>query len=192
MQGFYGIADAHYGALDRQTRLLLDGGACAIQLRCKGWSTHAITTSAKICHSLCRERDIPLIINDHILPEVSDGTHLGQKDGSFERHKLPTGYLVGRSTHTLQQLKNAIHEEVDYVGFGPVFPTTTKLDASPTVSLHEVQQAASMGIPVVAIGGINLVRIGELKASGIQAWTAISAIWEHEDPLAQIRAFSRA
>ena len=191
MQGFYGIADAHYGAVDQQTKLLLQGGAFAIQLRCKGWSIQQITASAQDCHALCRDRGIPFLINDHILPEFSDGAHLGQDDGSFKRHHLPAGFLVGRSTHSIQQLHDAIQEGVDYVGFGPVFPTHTKTDTSPRVTLGDLQQAGSAGIPVVAIGGITLERLPKIQECGIRSWTAISAIWEHADPIAQIRAFSR-
>jgi thiamine-phosphate pyrophosphorylase len=80
---------------------------------------------------------------------------------------------------------------VDYVGFGPVFPTGTKVNPGPAVGLQILAEAARHSVPVVAIGGIRLDRLADLQATGVHAWTAISAVWRSADPLHAIQAFSK-
>src|SRR5690606_12497101 len=99
---------------------------------------------------LCREAGVPFIIND--FPEIAarvgaDGVHVGQDDGSLAdvREKihfaLPaprSEFLIGRSTHSPEQARAALVEGFDYIGFGPLFPTPTKL-GRPGIGLENVQ-----------------------------------------------------
>jgi len=190
LRGFYGIADKAFGSLEDQVISLLGGGACAIQLRWKSGTLPELQKAAHALLPLCREANTPLLLNDFFLPHCSDGMHLGQDDGAFDRHSLPPNFIVGRSTHNLLELSAAIAEGVDYVGFGPVFSTQTKTSAGGGLGLQALATAARAPVPMVAIGGISLERLPDVRATGVDAWTAISAIWTAESPDDAIRAFS--
>jgi thiamine-phosphate pyrophosphorylase len=135
---------------------------------------------------------VPLLLNDHgSLAHLGDGVHLGQADGPCDRAALPPGALIGRSTHDLQQLAAAIAEGVDYVGFGPVFVTTTKVGALPARGLEALAAVvAASTIPVVAIGGLELASMPQVRATGVAGWAVISAILAAPDPTASARAFA--
>lgn len=190
LHGFYGIADADFGDIEHQVRLLLEAGVCAIQLRCKAWSTERLEASAAALFPACDQAETPLILNDIVLPHCSHGAHLGQEDGPLPRSQCPEGFLLGRSTHSLDQLRRAIEEGADYAGFGPVFGTQTKTNAGTSVGLDQLQEAVSLGLPLVAIGGVTLERLEQVRNTGTASWTAISAIWGAPDPVSALRAFN--
>ncbi|MEC7241445.1 MAG: thiamine phosphate synthase [Myxococcota bacterium] len=189
-RGFYGIADAQFGPIERQVRHLIDTGACAIQLRCKTWKPARLESTAAALFPACERAGIPLILNDVFLPHCSHGTHLGQEDGELPRVGVPEGFLFGRSTHSIPQLVRAIEEGANYAGFGPVYGTQTKANAGPSLGIHQLREAVSLGLPLVAIGGITLARLEEVRGTGTASWTAISAVWTAADPLQALRAFS--
>lgn len=191
LRGFYGIADSGFGDPEAQVRLLIDARACAIQLRCKEWSASDVEEIAKAVFPLCDQAGIPLILNDLFLPDCSHGSHLGQEDGPLRRTDCPKGFLIGRSTHSLIQLSDAIEEGVDYAGFGPVFSTTTKKTAGPALGLDTLKKAAQLDLPLVAIGGITLSSLPLVHRSGVSMWTAISSIWSAPDPSAVLRKFTK-
>jgi len=179
MRGLYGIADAGFGDVAVQARMLAAAGAWCVQLRCKGWSRSGIE---ELVAGL--ELPVPLIVNDHL--GLGDGTHLGQGDGPCS-----SAGLWGRSTHTLQEIDAAIAEGVDYVGFGPVFVTTTKEGALQPRGLDGLARAVEHSpVPVVAIGGITLEKLSALRGTGVAAWAPISAIHAAADPMAAARAFT--
>ena len=119
---------------------------------------------------LCAESGARLIANDR--PDLAvlaqcDGVHIGQEDLPLPLVRtLAPGLLVGVSTHNLEQLTAALAERPDYVAFGPVFATASKERPDPSVGLallaeaHAAAQRA--GIPLVAIGGINLERATQI------------------------------
>ena len=173
------MADASFGEVGAQARVLAEAGACCVQLRCKGWSRARIAATVQGL-----DLSVPVLVNDHV--GLGDGGHLGQDDGPW------TGPgLWGRSTHSLQQIDAAVAEGASYVGFGPVFPTGTKDVGRAEVGLEGLRQAvAHSPIPVVAIGGITLDRLQPVMQTGVAAWAVISAIWSASDPRAAARAFS--
>jgi thiamine-phosphate pyrophosphorylase len=137
-----------------------------LQLRAKHASTRDTLELLRALRPLCSEFGARLIANDR--PDLAvlgqcDGVHIGQEDLPLPLVRLlAPGLLVGVSTHTLEQLAAALAEKPDYVAFGPVFGTASKERADPSVGLVLLAQAhvASQraGIPLVAIGGINLER----------------------------------
>ena len=189
-RGLYGIAYAGFGDPVALGRALLAGGATTLQLRCKGWAVADVAAAARALQPLCRDAKVPLVINDHLeLVEagLGDGLHLGQDDGPFDRSRLPPGTLVGRSTHDLAQVAAA---DADYLGFGPVFTTTTKEAAGEARGLDRLAAACrATPLPVVAIGGITADRLPAVEAAGAYAWAVISAILGTSDPEAAARAF---
>ena len=107
------------------------------------------------------------------------GVHLGQDDLSpnAARRLLGDSAVIGRSTHTLEELHVARDEPVDYLAMGPVFETSTKADAAPVVALSGVREARTLYQgPLVGIGGISRSRIGPVLAAGADAVAVISAV----------------
>jgi len=137
-----------------------------LQLRAKHESTRDTLVLLRALRPLCTAFGALLIANDR--PDLAalagcDGVHIGQDDLPLPLVRLlAPGLLVGVSTHTLEQLAAALAEKPDYVAFGPVFGTVSKERADPTVGLALLAEAhaaaRSAGIPLVAIGGINLER----------------------------------
>lgn len=185
MRGLYGIADAGFGDPVVLGQVLLEAGACAVQLRCKGWTTAQVAAALDALRPDCRARGVPLIVNDHAeLAHLADGVHLGQGDGPFP----PRAGLRGRSTHSLQDLERALAEGVDHVGFGPVFGTQTKTGALPARGLEALAEVCTRApVPVVAIGGLTLATLPLVRAAGASAWVMIQAILGAPDPLEAAR-----
>lgn len=187
LRGLYGMADADFGDPLAQGRLLLQAGACAVQLRAKTWSDAQVAQALQALHPHCQRAGVPLIVNDRApLAHLADGLHLGQDDGPFP---ADCG-LRGRSTHTLEQLHQAMEEGADYVGFGPMYATATKSEAGPGQGLDALRQVVAQArLPVVAIGGITQPRLAEVRETGVTSWAVISAVWCAADPLTAARAF---
>jgi thiamine-phosphate pyrophosphorylase len=173
------------------------GGADCVQLRTKDIEDDKLFVLAAEFVKVCREGGVLSIINDRTDIAVTagaDGVHLGQND-------LPTEYarklqlaplIIGRSTHSLKQLRAACDERPAYVSLGPVFSTPTKPTAQP-VGLDYVKQGTKMlggtGIAHVAIGGIKLDNVEDVLNAGANAIAVCSAVTEATDPTAACRAF---
>ena len=136
-------------------------------------------------------------INDRVDIAVAagaDGVHLGQNNLPIEQarklHLVPL--IIGKSTHSLEQLQTCCQEHPTYVGLGPVFATTTKPSAEP-VGLDYVRQAterlADTGIGSVAIGGITSENVEEVLNAGADVIAVCSAVIEVEDPESACRIF---
>jgi thiamine-phosphate diphosphorylase len=192
MRGLYAIIDPEACANDplQVARAVLRGGCAALQLRDKRSSDAEVVRLAQQLGPLCREHAVPFILNDRFWlvrdPAIgASGTHLGQTDRPLEeaRRELGASYSIGVSTHTREQARDAEQRGADLIGFGPVFGTTTKLDADPIVGLDALRAVVMQArIPVVAIGGITLARAPEIAATGAPLAAAISAVCASEDP----------
>jgi thiamine-phosphate pyrophosphorylase len=180
----YAILDLGYVALENAagvTRDLLQGGAGVLQLRAKGHELDAIQQVAKSLIPLCRAAGVPFILNDH--PQLAaelgaDGVHIGQEDGSLREARaiLGPGKLMGRSTHSLDQARAALAEGFDYIGFGPLFPTPTKL-GRPGIGLQDVaamEREVGSNIPAFCIGGIKRGNLDEVIAAGARRVVIVS------------------
>jgi len=159
----------------------LQGGADCIQLRDKSSSKKEILRKAKALRELTRRYGALFIVNDHIdvaLASDADGVHLGQDDLPLvEARKLMKDKVIGISTHSIEQAREAERNGADYIGVGPVFATQTKADVVPPVTLSYVRQvAAEIRIPFVAIGGIKLHNVEEVLAAGATRICAVSEI----------------
>jgi thiamine-phosphate pyrophosphorylase len=122
----------------------------------------------------------------------ADGVHLGQDDlpPAEARRLLGASALIGWSTHSVEQVERAAAEPVDYVAYGPVYPTVTKRDADPAVGLDGLRAARALTRhPLVAIGGITLANARAVSAAGADGLAVISALLGAPDPEASARAF---
>jgi thiamine-phosphate diphosphorylase len=122
-----------------------------------------------------------LIVNDHpdiALAADADGVHLGQDDLPVKEARKIMGKnrIIGISTHTVEQARDAGRDGADYIGFGPVFHTTTK-DAGRPMGIEMLREIKrQVQIPVIAIGGINAENIRPVLETGVDAVAVSSAI----------------
>jgi thiamine-phosphate pyrophosphorylase len=152
----------------------LAGGVDIVQWRDKISSTADAITEARALLKICRRRKIPFIINDRVdvaLAVNPDGIHLGRNDFPVSAARTIFGYgvFIGLSCHNIAQIKAAPMEQLDYLGFGPVFPTKTKTAKKPLGALAYLQAKNATPLPVFAIGGINKKNIAKITGPGARA-----------------------
>lgn len=164
----------------------IEGGATLIQLREKELSEKEFLDEAFRIKKICTSKKIPLIINDNVkIAKETDacGVHIGQSDMELKKARKILGAekIIGVSCQTVEQALQAEKNGADYLGVGAVFSTSTKADADnvPFSTLKEI--CSSVKIPVVAIGGISLQNMSQLKGSGIAGVSVISAIFAQQD-----------
>lgn len=162
------------------------GGATMIQLREKDLPIDEFIKEAFEIKEICKKYDVPFIINDSLdvfLAVDADGIHVGQNDmpANIVRKKIGPNKILGVSAETVEEALLAEKMGADYLGVGTIFNTSTKLDAI-SVSLDTLAQISySVNIPVVAIGGININNIKELKNTMISGISVVSAIFAESD-----------
>ncbi len=178
----------------------LEAGVRLVQYRAKGDAPVGATplaggpaitdqqrlTDARALRQLCARHGALFLVNDRIdlaLAVDADGVHLGQDDlpPAIARRLLGPDRLIGRSTHRLEQLHQAVADGCDYVGVGPVNATPTKPGRDP-VGLDYVRQAAATSpIPFFAIGGIDSTSLEEALAAGASRVAVVRAITQAAD-----------
>ncbi len=131
--------------------------------------------------SLTLKHKTTFIINDYVdiaLMVDADGVHLGQEDMPIEEAKkiLGNGKIIGISTHSLKQATDAQRAGADYIGFGPIFRTTTKDAGRPQGINALIEIKRHIKIPLVAIGGITPENAHDVLRSGADAIAVASGI----------------
>ncbi len=173
----------------------LAGGVDIIQMREKNKPPEELIKLGRGLAALCKKNNALFIVNDSPLIAqecAADGVHLGQKDLdkysiSKTRKIIGSGKIIGVSTHSLAEFQKANAEDVNYIAYGPVFPTQTKDYFIGTQGIKEVLLAAKK--PVVFIGGINLINLDEILKEGAKTIAVIRAIIQSRDISANARAF---
>lgn len=169
-----------------QVKKALEGGATIIQLREKNLDYDSFLKEAIDIKELCHEYGVKFIVNDNIKVAIecdADGVHVGQDDMDVTevRKLIGKDKIIGLSAQTVEQAKLAQEQGADYLGVGAVFITSTKKDAK-NVTFEELKEICdSVDIPVVAIGGISKDNAIELKGTGIDGISVISAIFAQKD-----------
>jgi thiamine-phosphate pyrophosphorylase len=195
MRGLYAIVDpeicanAHSPKAPLEVaRSILTGGCAALQLRDKHADDAAYVQLACDIAALCRQAGVPMIVNDRFwLARAigAQGVHVGQSDAPIDEVRALVGpdVSIGVSTHSLAQARQAQARGADMVGFGPIFPTTSKLAADPVVGLEQLAEVClALTIPVVAIGGITRENVASVRAAGARLAAVISAVCKASDP----------
>ena len=155
-------------------------GAKILQYREKQASRGEMLKTALEMRKITRKYNTLFIVNDFIdiaLLAKADGVHLGQDDIPIgeARGITPHGFIIGISTHSLEQALEAEKQGADYIGCGPVFATPTKENYIPIGPGTVKQVLESVHIPVVAIGGLNLENIPELRKVGVKNFAMVRA-----------------
>ena len=171
----------------------LTGGASAVQYRSKFADAALKRTQAEALARVHAARGGLFIVNDDAalaLAVGADGVHLGVDDGSIAaaREILGPERLIGISCYDRFELaETAVAAGADYVAFGSFYASSVKPGAR-RAGLALLQRAATLGVPVVAIGGITAENAAELKRAGAHAVAVISAVFGAGDPAAIERA----
>jgi thiamine-phosphate pyrophosphorylase len=176
---------------------LLSCGVTCVQLRMKQTSVSTIASIGKSLLALLKPKKIPFIMNDHV--EIAadiqaDGVHLGQQDWAYAkaRHYLGHDKIIGLSIENLEQAQVYGDCDADYFGVGPVFPTTTKRDASPPVGIAQLNKIIHcVNKPIVAIGGINKNNATMLLTLGVDGLAFASAVLLSPHPEEEAKTIAR-
>ncbi|MBT1072576.1 bifunctional hydroxymethylpyrimidine kinase/phosphomethylpyrimidine kinase [Pelotalea chapellei] len=184
--GVYLITDQNEDLVER-VRLALRGGVTALQYRAKDKKHEECLTEARVLQQLCREFGTTFIVNDSVslARELdADGVHLGQDDGSvsYAREQLGDAKIIGKSTHDLNEALQAEKEGADYIGFGAMYPTESKLVTHIPGTQGLAQIRSEVNIPVVGIGGITVGNACRVIDAGADAVAVISSVLSHPRP----------
>lgn len=168
-------------------RDVLGNGATFLQIREKDLDEAEFEQEAQQLKALCSQFRVPFVVNDSVEIAVdidADGVHVGQSDikGRDIRAMIGPDKILGISAGTVEEAKAAEAAGADYIGVGAVFGTSTKKDARNLAGDALRQIAASVDIPVVAIGGISKDNLPQLAGSGVDGIAVVSAIFGAENP----------
>lgn len=188
---FYPILDTALLAarsfdLETAAEVLLDSGVQILQIRHKGHFGRRLFETCERVAGICRGVGALLVINDRadIAAMLPAALHLGQDDlpVADARRILPSPAIIGLSTHNQVQFREADAADVDYLAFGPVFPTRSKENPDPVVGVDELRRLRQLTAkPLVAIGGITRANAGQVLAAGADSVAVISDVLP--DPL---------
>jgi thiamine-phosphate pyrophosphorylase len=164
------------------------GGAGAVQLREKDLSARDLHALGARLQETLAPYNVPLLINDRLdvaLALDTAGVHLAG-------HSLPTAQarrllgshkLIGVSTHSLAEAQHAAAEGADFVVFGPVFTTPSKLAYGPPQGLQQLAAVVrQVPLPVLAIGGIDHTNLPQVIEAGAYGVAMIRAVLAAADP----------
>ncbi|PFA62183.1 thiamine phosphate synthase [Bacillus sp. AFS015802] len=163
----------------------LSGGITMYQFREKGGSClkgKPMMELALELQHLCQKYSVPFIINDDVelaLLLDADGVHIGQEDESVEGVREKIGHkFLGVSAHNVEEARLALESGADYLGVGPMFYTTTKIDCRIVKGPKVIESIRAKGIhlPLVGIGGIHSGNVHEVMEAGADGVAVVSAI----------------
>jgi thiamine-phosphate diphosphorylase len=169
------------------------GGATMVQLRLKDGDPRELVGGARARGDVLT---VPVIVNDRAdiaLASGAAGVHLGVDDipANALRGAVPAEFIIGASVGSDAEVANATG--ADYVGIGPIFATSSKVDAGEAIGVAEFARLARLtGLPAVAIGGIDASNYRQALAAGAHGVAVIRAIFAASDPERAALALSSA
>ncbi|MBI5634491.1 MAG: thiamine phosphate synthase [Nitrospirae bacterium] len=165
----------------------LNGGVKAVQLREKDLGIRELLALAYSMRALTARHGARLFINDRVdiaLSVDADGVHLGRTSMPVQAARKASGerLMIGVSTHSLREAKQAEEDGADFVTLGPVYETPSKIQYGKPIGIELLNEAAkNCMIPVFGIGGITIGRVEEVLEQGAYGAALISAILTAED-----------
>jgi thiamine-phosphate pyrophosphorylase len=185
-------------ALDELARLVVAGGATLIQLRDKYGSTRRMIEEARAIHAALAGTGVPLVINDRVdvaMVAGADGVHVGQDDMRVEdaRRLLGPTAIIGLSIKTVALANAAPIDQLDYVGVGGVYATTSKDNPNAPIGVAGLGaivaafRARKRELPICGIAGIDATNAAPVIGAGADGVAVISALSAQNDPQAAAR-----
>jgi len=201
LRGIYAIID-NFGRpeLDHLAlaRAAVRAGVKVVQLRAKNLPTRDLVAAAREIAALCRSEGVLFIVNDRLdvaLAAQADGAHLGQEDLPLAAARKIAGnrLLIGISTHSVEEARQAERQGADYVGFGAIYATASKAKVTAPQGKRRLAEAtAAVAIPVIAIGGITREKLPEIHAAKAAGAAVIGAWVLAADPERALRSLVQA
>lgn len=183
------------GPVGQVAEAVIAGGADCLQLREKTATDRRFLELARRLRDLTAGRCL-LIINDR--PDIArlshaDGVHVGQQEipAADARAIVGAEHIVGVSTHEFAHARQAVADGADYIGVGPVFPSSTKPRDFTAGTQYLAKVAGEIPIPHAAIAGITLDNLDRVIAAGGRCVAVCSAVIASSDPRAAAEAFKR-
>ena len=173
----------------------LQAGVALLQYRNKTADAALAREQLAALGPLCARFDVPLIVNDHVdlaLEFATGGVHVGEHDAAVAaaRAALGPGAIVGASCYDdLARARAAAEAGASYLAFGAFFPSSTKPNAR-RADLALLREAASFGLPRVAIGGITADNARPLLAAGADLLAVVSDVFDAPDIAAAVRRYA--
>ncbi len=198
LKGLYLILEASWASRCSLIDVLKQAGELGVKLvqyRNKQDSMREVYEQAVVLRNMAGELGVKFIVNDRcdLAKAVNaDGVHLGQSDLPLEmaRNLMGEKCLIGISTHRAEEVQSATMEGADYLGFGPIYPTSTKKNHEPLVGLDGLQHARSLTtLPIFAIGGITAQTVPSLLNAGADGVAVASAILGAADIQSALQQF---
>jgi thiamine-phosphate pyrophosphorylase len=183
------VIQDRYGHVEL-ARLAIAGGADTIQFRDKSLGAREAIEIASAIRDLCRDSHVTLIINDRVdiaMAVDAEGVHLGQRDLPIAdaRSLLGPSKLIGGTAANLDEARQVERDGADYVGFGHIYPTTSKhKPGEPKGAALLRRVCTAVGIPVIGIGGIDVPNLGPVVDAGAWGVAVIGAVCKTPDPAA--------
>lgn len=175
---------------------LLEAGVRMIQLRDKSLVTPELLSRARQAVAVARPFGAIVIVNDRVdvaIAAGAAGVHVGETDLPTRdaRRLLGPDRLLGRTAHSMEELRSAVADGADYLGVGPCFASPTKAFGSFADRDFLAEAARATALPVFAIGGITVERLDELASLGFHRVAVASAVTAADDPSAAAIDFLR-
>ena len=172
-------------------------GSVAVHLREKDLGGRDLLELARALRAVCTEAGQLLLVNDRAdvaLAAGADGVHLPSAGlpTADARALLGPGRLVGVSCHGVDDVRRAHDAGASYATFGPVFDTPSKRAYGPPVGLAALREAVPLGLPLVALGGVDVANAPDATAAGAHGVAVIRAWLEARDPAAAVAALLAA
>lgn len=190
--GFYLVMTNPVVGYAKCAEAAVKAGVKIIQLRMKHASREDVLSEAREVRRVTAGTGTLFIVNDDpaIASEAgADGVHVGQDDitPAEIRERFPDLRIVGLSTHNLEQVRSSVSQPIDYIGVGPVYATPTKDIPDPTLGLKTMgEMIAAAAHPAVAIGGIDLTRLPDVRAAGAKNFAVVRAVCQSHDPYGEM------
>jgi len=190
LNGLYLILDERWSSRCSLPDVLREAGQAGVKLvqyRNTTGSMKQAYEVASLLRNIAKEFEMLFIANDRCdlaLAVEADGVHLGQTDLPLPlaRQLVGDAMLIGVSTHNPEQVRMATEEGADYLGYGPIFPTSTKVNHDPVVGLQGMEHIRGLTpLPVFAIGGITPDSVAGLCQAGANGVAVASGILDALD-----------
>lgn len=168
--------------------MAVKGGADLIQLRAKKMKTDELLETAVKINEICQKEKVPFIVNDRTdiaLLSHASGVHLGNEDLPIleARKILGKEKIIGGTANILEKAFELERQGADYIGFGHIFPTQSKIKNTPPVGIEKLKEVVkAVKIPVAAIGGIEESNLDQVLEAFPYAVAVIRAVCGSENP----------